>query len=141
MAEATDVVAGDVEKEAEAAPALPHESDGSADEARPSERDVHADLTRSRELAGDGAVATENAETSAARPSVFGAASAAHALNPDEFDGTSQALAVLPRLLATEAIAPWTSRRAFGFIISPSIWERRSTSDGFTDRRAALFSG
>ena len=112
MHKASDVVAGDVEKEAEAAPALPPESDGSADGARPSERDVHADLTRSRELAGDGAVATESAEMSAARPSVFGAASAAHALNPDEFDGTSQALAVLPRLLATEAIAPWTSRRA-----------------------------
>ena len=61
---------------------------------------------------GDGAVATDGAEMGAAGPLVLGAAAAAHALAPEEFDRTAQALTVLPRLSATEAVAPWTSRRA-----------------------------
>ena len=54
----------------------------------------------------------DGAETGAAGRSILGATAAARALDPDACDRTAQALTVLPRSPITEAVAPWTLRRA-----------------------------
>ena len=97
MAEDADRVEGD--QETAAGPADTRDQAALADRLRPLEP-VGEARARRLDQSGDGALAADEAETGAVGLSVLGAAEAAHALT------------ILPVLSATEAVAPWTSRRA-----------------------------
>ena len=99
MAEEEDRI--EVKEETAAGPAVPTDQAAPAEGVRPNEP-----VGEARAWAGtidsdsDGAVADDIKDRGAVGAVVFGAAEAAHALT------------VLPVLSATEAVAPWTSRRA-----------------------------
>ena len=85
---------------AEATLVRPKEQTASLEGARPSELALLEEAALARDQSSDGAVADDLEARGAGGAVVFGTAAAAHALT------------VLPVLSATEAVAPWTSRRA-----------------------------